>query len=270
MFHTFALIHDDVMDHSATRRGRPTVHRAFTDRHSDHSHAAQLGASAAVLLGDLAFTWSDELLHTAGLTPVQLCAALPVMDAMRSEAMYGQYLDLLATGHPTPDVDAALRKARYKTAKYTIERPLHLGAALAGARAGIRQALTAYALPLGEAFQLRDDLLGVYGNPDRTGKPNLDDLREGKHTVLIALALQYAEPYEQRIMRALVGDPDLDEDSADRVRELLTSTGARDRVEHMIQTRHAQAQQALDYAPFPPAVTTALRDLSHAALTRTT
>ncbi|QCX82696.1 Octaprenyl-diphosphate synthase (plasmid) [Streptomyces sp. YIM 121038] len=192
MFHAFCLIHDDIIDNSTTRRGAPTMHRTLTARHTAGRHdppAEHLGASCALLIGDLALAWSGELLHTAGLTGPQLAAVLPVMDTMRTEVIYGQYLDVTATGTPTPDLERALGIIRYKTAKYTIERPLRIGATLAGTSPQLLKELSAYALPLGEAFQLRDDLLGVFGDPKTTGKSRLEDLREGKHTLLVALAL---------------------------------------------------------------------------------
>ncbi|ARP73401.1 geranylgeranyl diphosphate synthase [Streptomyces pluripotens] len=271
MFHAFALIHDDVMDRSATRRGRPTVHRALATHHGAHrsqTAAERLGASAAVLVGDLALVWSDELLSTH-LSPEQLPAVRPYVDAMRTEVMYGQYLDLLNTGQLTGDIETPLQVIRYKTAKYTIERPLHIGAALAGAGPAVLDACTAFALPLGEAFQLRDDLLGVFGTPEQTGKPVLDDLRDGKHTVLIALALTRANPHQDTILRTLLGSPDLDENGAARIRAILDSTGAHADTEHMIHTRYQQALTALDRAPFPATATAALRQIAHAATTRT-
>ncbi|GLF93362.1 polyprenyl synthetase family protein [Streptomyces yaizuensis] len=271
LFHAFALVHDDLMDGSDTRRGRPTVHRALADHHRgdrDPAAAERLGAGAAVLVGDLAFVWSAELLHTTGLPAPVLTALLPVVDAMRTEVMYGQYLDLLATGDPTDDIETPLRIVRYKTATYTCQRPLHAGAVLAGASAPVLDACTAFALPLGEAFQLRDDLLGVFGDPGSTGKSRLDDLREGKHTVLLALALRSARPADRAELRRLVGDPALDESGADRIRALLTEGGARAGVEHMIRTRRARALRALDDAPFPPAATAALRDLADALTER--
>lgn len=269
MFHTFALIHDDVMDTSATRRGKPTLHRTLAVRHSGRPDAEQFGVSAAVLLGDLAFAWSDELLHTAGLSSSRLAAALGVVATMRSEIMYGQYLDLLATGCPTDEVDHALAIVRYKTARYTVERPLHLGATVVGDRPRVRDALTAYALPLGEAFQLRDDVLGTFGDPAVTGKSVLDDLRCGKHTVLTALALQQAGPSDERRLRALLGRADLDEEGAAEVRGILTATGSRRAVEQMIRHRYRQALRALDTAPFPPVATAALREIAHTAAVRT-
>ncbi|MEU3910411.1 polyprenyl synthetase family protein [Streptomyces sp. NPDC029721] len=272
MFHTFCLIHDDVMDDSSSRRGAPTVHRRLARHHGQGRGtlaAERVGAGCAILIGDLALAWSGELLHTAGLTPRQLDAVLPLVDDMRSEVMYGQYLDVTAAGRSSTDVDQALRIARYKTAKYTVERPLHIGAALAGAQLSVYEALSAYALPVGEAFQLRDDLLGVFGTPEVTGKPILDDLREGKHTVLAALALQRADRDQRRALHSLLGTPSLDEVEAAHLREILTATGARHEVENMIHTLRTQALRALDTAPFPPSATAHLRHLTGTALART-
>ncbi|WP_171162107.1 polyprenyl synthetase family protein [Streptomyces sp. I05A-00742] len=271
MFHAFCLIHDDVMDNSARRRGAPTVHRRLA-RHHAHGRTAtaarHVGTSGAILVGDLALAWSDELLQAAGLTPRQLGAVLPLINDMRGEVMYGQYLDVTAAGRPTADVEQALRIVRYKTAKYTVERPLHIGAALAGAPLAVREALTAYALPVGEAFQLRDDLLGVFGTPEVTGKPSLDDLREGKHTVLVALALQRADARRRRVLRTLLGAPRLDEAGADRIREVFIATGARDEVEEMISAFQARALRVLETAPFPSRAIAHLRLLADAATVR--
>ncbi|WP_030842326.1 polyprenyl synthetase family protein [Streptomyces sp. NRRL F-4474] len=271
MFHAFALIHDDLMDDSETRRGRPTVHCALAAarQSSAPTTAERFGANAAILVGDLALAWSDELLHTAGLTPAQFAVVLPLIDAMRTEVMYGQYLDLLATGHPGRDVEAAMRIVRYKTARYTIERPLHIGAALAGADTRLRDALSAYALPVGEAFQLRDDLLGTYGHPDRTGKSTLDDLRTGKATVLLAVAHERATPAQLDLLHTLVGNDSLNEDHAAQIRTVLDATGARDTVEQMIQVRRAQAQCALERVPLPPPAADMLRQIARAVTERT-
>ncbi|MFE4670771.1 polyprenyl synthetase family protein, partial [Streptomyces sp. NPDC056716] len=258
MFHAFCLIHDDVMDRSDTRRGHPTLHRTLATRHAPGrttTTANRLGASTAILIGDLALTWSDELLHTAGLSHKQLTDTLPLLDAMRTEVMYGQYLDVTATGTPSVDVGRALAICRYKTAKYTIERPLHIGAALAGADQSLLDSLSAFAIPLGEAFQLRDDLLGVYGDPARTGKPALDDLREGKATVLIALALRHATRTQADQLRPLLGHRELTHDQAATARNIITATGATQQVETMITERYAQALVHLRAAPLEPAST---------------
>ncbi|GCD41917.1 polyprenyl synthetase family protein [Streptomyces paromomycinus] len=265
LFHAFALIHDDVMDHSATRRGRPTVHREL----AAFRHSAAFGENAAILVGDMALVCSQEMLNDAGLRPGQLMAALPVIDAMRSAILYGQYMDLDAAAQPADDVYRAMAVIRYKTAKYTVEHPLHLGTALAGAPPDLRSALSAYALPLGEAFQLRDDLLGVFGDPKTTGKATQDDLSEGKRTVLLALALRHATPAQRSTLQRLVGDPHLDEEQAETVRAILTDTGARDRIENLIDTQHRTALRALDAAPLPGAAAEALRDVARTLTERT-
>ncbi|MDQ0390099.1 geranylgeranyl diphosphate synthase type I [Streptomyces sp. DSM 42143] len=232
LFHVSALIHDDVMDSSALRRGRPTVHRALAralqgdDGGVSATAAARFGEGAAILIGDLAMVWSDELLLEGETNPKQLAALWPTLHAMRSEIVLGQYLDLRATGDASPDVSRALRIGRYKTAKYTVERPLHLGAIVAGADQNLLDQLSAYALPLGEAFQLRDDLLGVFGDPAVTGKSALEDLRDGKATVLTALALQTATPQQRRALTDWLGKPHLTEEQAAVARRIIAATGA--------------------------------------------
>jgi geranylgeranyl diphosphate synthase type I len=268
IFHAFALIHDDIMDASTTRRGRPTVHGALAIRHQGRPDLDRFAAAVALLLGDLALVWSDELLHTIPIAPARLAAAMDTIDLMRTEVMYGQYLDLIATGTPTPDLDSALRIARYKTAKYTVERPLHLGAVLGGASDGVRESLSAFAIPLGEAFQLRDDLLGVFGKPDVTGKSDLDDLREGKHTALMSIALRGAGPTDRSRLLSLVGRPDLSADGVAQVRTILADTGAQAAVERMITSRRHQAMHALKDADIPATAVTALREIAHAATQR--
>ncbi|QCX82373.1 (2E,6E)-farnesyl diphosphate synthase (plasmid) [Streptomyces sp. YIM 121038] len=271
LFHAFCLIHDDNMDNSATRRRRPAVHRALAHRHPapDSEDAAWWGICGAILAGDMALAWSQELLDTTVSPPARRAALNQVLQTMRQEVTYGQHLDLLAPHKPATDLDTTLRVIRYKTAKYTVERPLHTGAVLAGADQGLLDALSRYALPLGEAFQLRDDVLGIYGTPKQTGKPVLDDLREGKHTVLLALAAQRATPTQRALLDRLVGQRALDEAGAARIRQVLEATGARSTVEAMIATRYQQALAALQNTPCPPVSITALRRIAALAVERT-
>ena len=190
LLHTFALIHDDVMDGSGTRRGLDAVHQRFIRAHRDggwRGEPRRFGEGIAILVGDFACTYADLLMRAAP------AAALDVYDELRVELCVGQSLDLVGTAMRSTDVDDARRIATYKSAKYTVERPLHLGAALADRIDDLRPALSAIGLPLGEAFQLRDDLLGVFGEERVTGKPVGDDLREGKPTPLVALAFAQAD-----------------------------------------------------------------------------
>ena len=270
LFQACAIIHDDVMDQSDTRRGKPAVHRRFAEMHRDedwHGDPEVFGAGAAILLGDLCLTWSDEMLTTSAAP--RLAEGKAVYDAMRSELMGGQYLDLLEQARGGGSVERALRVARYKSAKYTIEKPLHLGAALAGAGQEVFDAYSGYGLPLGEAFQLRDDVLGVFGDPSQTGKPAGDDLREGKRTVLIAMAMEAAAPAQASVVRRHLGDPHLGEPGVSALRTVLTDTGAVDRVEGLIATLMDDAMSALTAAPLTEPAREVLGELAVAATSRT-
>ncbi|MER8029706.1 polyprenyl synthetase family protein [Streptomyces bauhiniae] len=268
LYQAFALIHDDIIDRSAIRRSQPAVHRALAERHEGRGAGAHLGVSAAILIGDLALTWSDELVTGAGMPLARRVSVCRVIDAMREEMHYGQYLDLMGSLGSLADLERSMRVIRYKTAKYTVERPLHVGAALVGGGAALLRILTRFALPLGEAFQLRDDLLGVIGDPDATGKPVLDDLREGKRTVLLALAAQRADSAGRAVLEQLVGDPALDEEGALRVREVLRDTQAVLTVEEMINERYKKSLAVLDEAPLAAATADALRTIARLAVDR--
>ncbi|MFD4501410.1 polyprenyl synthetase family protein [Streptomyces sp. NPDC058457] len=262
LFVAFALIHDDIMDDSVSRRGRPAVHRVMRARLGEDKRAERLGAGGALLVGNLALMWAQELLHTARLEPGRQRLVHGLNDAMLEEVMYGQYLDVMGTGCGADDVEAALRIIRCKTATATIERPLQLGAAVAGAGEATMDVFTRLGLPLGEAFQLRDDLLDVFGSPDGACAPGLSDLREGKRTVLLALGLQRADRVQRERLGHLVGRADLGEREAAEARTILQVTGAREHTERMIADRYEQVLQVLDGAGFPQAADRALRGLA--------
>jgi geranylgeranyl diphosphate synthase type I len=271
LLHGCALVHDDVMDRSDTRRGRPAVHRRFAALHRGESwrgDAETFGTSAAILLGDLYLVWADQLLSESGLPDDALRRAQPVYNEMRVELMAGQYLDLLEQALGGRDIDRALRVARYKAAKYTIERPLHLGAVLAGAAPALLAGYSGYGVPLGEAFQLRDDLLGVFGDPAQTGKPAGDDLREGKRTALTAHALDRATPAQAAVVRRHLGDPHLGDEGVAALRAVIDDTGARARVEALIRQRTAQALAALDGLRIEAEARQVLTELAAAATAR--
>ncbi|MFI9586167.1 polyprenyl synthetase family protein [Streptomyces sp. NPDC052236] len=268
MLHAAILIHDDVIDASATRRGAPTTHRRFAAQH--HGPAAdRFGAAAAITAGDVVFAWAEELLRTAGLTHAQLRQLNVPLAAMRQEVMIGQYLDVKHAGNTGATMEDALAICRYKTAHYTIHRPLQIGAALSYASPDVLDAMTAFGVPLGEAFQLRDDVLGVFGDPATTGKPNLDDLREGKHTALIAAARKASTPDQRPILARSWGNPCLTEDDAAQVRTIMHATAATATVGSLINTRHHQAVTALDKAPFPARATKTLHTLATHIVKRT-
>jgi len=270
LLHASALVHDDLMDDSDTRRGRAATHRQFE---SDHRHAGwrgdpeQYGGAAAILLGDLLLSWADELLRRCGLPAEQVAPALDVFDLCRSEVIAGQFLDVSVQARGLADVDAAMTVLRYKSAKYSIERPLHIGAALAGAGAAAMTDLTSFGLPLGEAFQLRDDLLGVFGDPAATGKPAGDDLIEGKRTVLVALALDAAGPQDAEALHRALGT-ELDEAAVQRLRGIIDDSGAHAQVESVIGELAGRAVTALERAEVDERARGVLRDLASAATDR--
>ncbi len=266
-----ALIHDDVMDGSDTRRGLPAAHPRFATLHRGNEwlgSSEAFGVGAAILLGDLCLSWADEMLMSCGLPPRSVMRAKPVYDHMRTELMAGQYLDLLEQARGGGSEARAMRVVRYKSAKYTIERPLHIGAALADAPRETFIAYSGYGLPLGEAFQLRDDVLGVFGDPSQTGKPAGDDLREGKRTVLVAAAVEAASPAQAALLRRHLGDPALDAEGVALLREVITETGALSHVERLIEALTAQCFDALETADIDDGARDVLRGLAHAATSR--
>ncbi len=241
-----ALAHDDLMDGSDTRRGRPSLHRQFESLHVRDrllGSAERHGAAAAILLGDLMLSWVDEQFRRSTLP--HLGDALPWLDRCKTEVAAGQYLDVLAQARGNLDVDVAMRVVRYKSAKYTVERPMHIGAALAGAGTGLLDALSAVALPLGEAFQLRDDVLGVFGDPAVTGKPAGDDVREGKRTVLIARAAEQGTEADRARIESLLGTVE----GIAELTAIVERTGALAAVEGDIARLESEALKALGGLP---------------------
>ncbi|BCJ30952.1 polyprenyl synthetase family protein [Actinocatenispora sera] len=268
-----ALMHDDVMDSSDTRRGEPAVHRRFATLHAERgwSGAAEgFGTAAAILLGDLCLGWSAEMYDGSGVPAPRLAAGREAYHLMRTEVMAGQYLDVLAQADVAHSSrDRAERVARYKSAKYTVERPLLLGGRLAGAGSATLAAYSAYGLPLGAAFQLRDDVLGVFGDPARTGKPAGDDLREGKRTYLVAAAYEATTPAGRAVLDARLGAADLDADGVAQLRALIVETGALADTERRIDQLTAAALGSLADAPIAPYPAGVLADLATAATART-
>lgn len=246
-----ALVHDDIIDASTTRRGFPTVHVEFADQHTAErwsGGSAEFGRAVAILLGDLALAWADDMIREAGLSPEAQSRISPVWSAMRTEVLGGQFLDISSEVRADETVEAALRVNRYKTAAYTIERPLHLGAALAGADAALVDAYRRFGTDIGIAFQLRDDLLGVFGDPEVTGKPSGDDLRAGKRTVLFAEALQRADasdPLAAALLRESIGT-DLSDTQVATLRAVITDLGAVDDAEQRIARLTDSALTALE------------------------
>ncbi len=274
LLHGCALIHDDVIDASATRRGMPTVHMHFADKHRGRRWGGapeQFGLSAAILLGDLSLVWADDIVATAPLSDAARLRVRHVWSQIRTEVLGGQYLDIVAESSGADTIASAMRVNTYKTASYTVTRPLQLGAAAGADRPDIQSVFHDAGTDLGIAFQLRDDVLGVFGDPAVTGKPSGDDLRSGKRTVLLAEAIERADasdPSAATLLRSSIGT-DL---SDDRVRELcsaIESVGALSAVETRIEELTRTALAAIDNAEINPAAKAGLSELARQAANRT-
>jgi len=247
LMHAFALFHDDVMDDARSRRGNPTAHTTFAETHAEAGwtgESRRFGEGVAILIGDLAFVMADELLVDAPRD------AWVIWNELRAELNIGQLLDIIGSVQRDRRLDKAERICRYKSGKYTVERPLHLGAVLAApTRADeLLPALSGYGLPLGDAFQLRDDVMGAFGDEAVTGKPVGGDLREGKPTPLLARAVAAASP-EQRAVLDQVGEPSLDDDDVVAMQQILVDTGALAAIESQIAELTDQAVAAIERAP---------------------
>lgn len=244
-----ALIHDDIIDRSDTRRGFPTAHRTFESKHHERGwlgSSEHYGISQAILIGDLAFAWADDLYNGSGLSTTALQWARPAWRAMRTEVIGGQILDIALEANGSEDVADSFAVIKYKTASYTVARPLHIGAALAGANEQTQTMLRNVGQDIGEAFQLRDDQLGVFGDPEVTGKPSGDDLRTGKRTTLINEALQRGDESQVAALREGLGKGEESaETDIERLRDIIYDTGAQAEVEKLIEARTQRAIESL-------------------------
>jgi geranylgeranyl diphosphate synthase type I len=271
LVHVCALIHDDVMDGSDSRRNKPALHRRFEALHRKSSHvgdAERFGVASAILLGDLALSWSDQMIHESGIPESQLRRATPIFHEMRAELMAGQYLDVLEGAIGKSNLDRSRKIARYKSGRYSIERPLRFGAALAGASQSLQESLSEYGLPLGEAFQLRDDILGVFGNTEVTGKPSGDDIREGKRTVLIALTAERTSLEGRAKIESSLGNLNLDPSQVAEIQRLIEDSGALSECEELIEVLLGQALSALEHPEMNSEIAKSLREMAIAATRR--
>ncbi|MFE9118361.1 polyprenyl synthetase family protein [Streptomyces sp. NPDC007172] len=267
LVHAAAVVHDDLIDDSPLRHGRPTAHIALRGAVRRRPRAVAAARSLAMLVGDLLMSLAGQLFATSGLPAAYLARARPLWSLLARDLIAGECLEILRTG-TQPDTSASLKVIRYKTAKYTVEQPLLIGAALAGAGERLRQGYSAYGLPLGEAFQLRDDLLGLFGDPARTGKANTDDVRGHRPTALLAETWRLADDRHRERLAALLGRRDLDEEGLAEVRAVMRELKAPDRIEVMIGERVDEALTVLDTLNAPAPATAALTALARSAAIR--
>ncbi|GGV14028.1 polyprenyl synthetase [Streptomyces litmocidini] len=267
LVHAAAVVHDDLIDDSPLRHGRPTAHMALRGALEHHPRPAAGARSLAMLVGDLLMSLAGQLFATSGLPAAYLGRARPLWAALARDLVAGESLEILRTG-AAPDTTASLKVIRYKTAKYTVEQPLLIGGALAGAGGRLREGCSAYGVPLGEAFQLRDDLLGLFGDPGTTGKADADDVRGHRPTALLAETWRLAGAEERGRLRELLGRRDPDGGALEAVREVMRRLRAPDRIEAMITERVEEALRALDGLNLPAAPAAALAALAHSATVR--
>ena len=276
VFQAAALVHDDLIDNSDTRRGRPAAHRALEAEHRTagwSGDAAAFGRSGAVLLGDLLVAWSDDLLEDALQGLPNAPAVRAEYARMRRDVTIGQFLDIAeesawSVSSLDEHAERALRVISFKSARYRVAQPLRLGALLAGADAEQLDALESFGMPLGMAFQLRDDVLGVFGDTALTGKPSGDDLREGKRTVLIAFTRERLAPSARVLLDEMLGDDLLDDAQIAALQATVRDSGALDRVETLIGDYARTADRSLIGARLDNAAVGELRELARAATTR--
>ena len=271
LVHVCALIHDDLMDGSDTRRNRQSIHREFENYHDEAKYfgsSENYGASVAILLGDLSLVWSDELLFSSGIATEQLNQALPIFYDMREELMAGQYLDVLESVIGKSSKSRSSKIAQLKSGKYSIERPLQFGAALSGANPKLLDDFSKFGLALGEAFQLRDDLLGIFGEPNVTGKPSGDDIREGKRTLLIALTLDRCNEPERRLLEKSLGEKTLDNSAIAEIQELISRCGAKGECERLIAELFDQSMENLEKSDCIDEIKALLAEMAKAATQR--
>lgn len=271
LVHAFALLQDDVMDGSDVRRGRPSAHLQLGRWHRERGlpgTSRRFGESAAILLGDLCLIWAEQMLRDSGVDPRRLQRVWPRYDAMRTELAVGQFADLTNDARQTPGLEFVLDVARRKSGNYTVRRPLEIGAAMAGCDARTLSQLGCYGRALGEAFQLRDDVLGVFGSPAVTGKPGAGDLLERKATSVVAAAHQLADPSTRREITELANREALEDDAIDRWKALIIETGALGLIERMIGDRVASARAHLADVSIEEPVRIALAEMAAACTDR--
>ncbi|ULE33189.1 polyprenyl synthetase family protein [Mycobacterium sp. IDR2000157661] len=271
LLHAFALLQDDVMDGSVLRRGRPAAHVIFAQWHRDRvmsGSADRFGEAAAVLLGDLCLVWAQQMMRESGLDNPALSRAWPRYDAMRTELAVGQFADLVNDAAGFPKWDQVLDVLRRKSGNYTVRRPLEIGAAMSGCAPGVLAPLSRYGEAVGEAFQLRDDVLGIFGAPEVTGKPTGSDLSEHKATSVVVAAYRLANATLRRQLTQLMSTPDLDSADIAQWRSLIVATGAVEWIEELIESRLNQALESIDSAALDSPIRTALADMAAACTER--
>ena len=273
LVHSYLLMHDDVMDRDEFRRGRPTVWRAFRDLHAEAyglEEATHYGYSMAIIAGDLAAAYAVQALLRSEFEYDVVLKAVELMQDVIEKTGHGQILDMTLEKEPLSAVkeEDVLEVHRLKTALYTIDGPLRMGGILARADEDLLKAYTRYAIPVGIAFQLQDDILGVFGDEAIVGKPVDSDIKEGKRTLLVVKAWERATPEQRRVMERVLGNRLASKEEVEMVREIMRSTGALDYVRELALRLAREGSSALDEADVSSDVREVLKDLAKVVVER--
>lgn len=248
LLHAFALIHDDIMDGANLRRGQPSAHKVFEQFHQKRDFlgsSEKFGSAAAILAGDLALAYADNIINSAPFPAERIRRAKFYYDEMKKQVILGQYLDITASAKKTISEKELLKILEYKTAKYTIERPLHIGAALAGAEEELLGVFSSYAVPLGQAFQIQDDIVGTFGEEEKIGKPTDSDIKEGKKTLLVIKAYERASSSDKKILDGVIGNQKATREDIETAREIIRTTGSLEYSQTLATRLINQAKQTL-------------------------
>lgn len=270
LLHNYLLIHDDIMDRDELRRGQPTVWKSFLDHYVKCELERHDAESLAMAAGDLAETYATEALIDAGFDPETTVLAVKELHEIAERTGYGQVLDISLEFLPIGDVreEDVLRVHELKTAKYTLEGPLHLGARLAGAEEDVFKAYSDYAIPVGIAFQLQDDIIGVFGDEKKTGKPVGSDIREGKRTLLIVKAYENATPAQRKLIKAVLGRESATPEEIEEIKDIIVETGALDYCKQLMEKLVEEGVASLRDAPVEEGVKGVLAELAEYIIRR--
>ena len=252
LVHAFLLIHDDIMDRDSQRHGKKTIHARYEQlarRYFPERDAEHFGISMALTVGDMVAALGSQRIFTAEFDPAVIVRALRKLQSIVSYTVVGQTKDLVMEYRGKASVRDVLQMYEQKTARYTIEGPLHLGVILAGGSDELCHALSRYALPTGRAFQIQDDILGIYGDKKKIGKPLGSDLEEGKMTILVVRAFEQASPQEKRFLLSILGKEGLRPHDLRRVQKLFQRTGAYEYAKNLLRQELTTARQVLKEIP---------------------
>lgn len=249
LIHSFLLMHDDIIDRDSLRHGIKTTHIYYGEiakKYFKHKDADHFGNSMAIIVGDMMYAFGNQVLFESGFEPALIVNALHRLQGVVSRTVVGESQDILIENKGEATEQEILQMYENKTARYTIEGPLHLGAILARADEKMMQSLSDYSIPAGIAFQIQDDILGVFGTVGKTGKPVGSDVRQGKQTILVAKALEKASRAQKEILKKCLGNSDLTEKDLDEFKKVIIETKSLEYAQKLAQDLIAEAKGKIE------------------------